>query len=267
MSKLKTVGMHSSLNRVRVADQILRELKDQITSGELPKGSRLPGERQLAERYNVSAPTVREAIRGLTALGLVDVRHGSGASVTINSESLIAESLSTVIRLEGLGATEVLGVLGVLNEHAAGLAAKTATKEDHARLHAALEQLNSAQTPEAAVAAVRAFHQAIALAARNPLLAAICGFLVNLQTELGTELAGNSIVVWRKMFRELRPTRTRLLNAIIAGDQKKAIKLAREFHQKAFQLITSLPKAKEVRLTDPTLSSLVHVMTNRIRAN
>jgi GntR family transcriptional regulator, transcriptional repressor for pyruvate dehydrogenase complex len=267
MSKPKTVGMPSSLNRVRVADQILRELKDQITSGELPKGSKLPAERQLAEHYNVSSPTVREAIRGLTALGLVDVRHGSGASVTINSESLIAESLGTVIRLEGLGAAEVLGVLGVLNEHAAGLASKAATKEDHQRLRAALEQLDSAQTPEAAVTAVRAFHHAIALAARNPLLTAICGFLVNLQTKLGTELAGNSIAVWSKMFKKLRPTRTRLLNAIIAGDQKNAVKLAREFHQKAFQLITSLPKAKEVRLTDPTLSSLVHVMTNRIREN
>src|SRR5258707_3944923 len=113
MSSFKSVATANVLDRVRVADQIFKDLKERIVLGELPDGSKLPTERELAEQYQVSGPTVREAIRGLTAMGLADVRHGSGAYVTANTEALIAMSLGAVIQLEGLGAVEVLSILRV----------------------------------------------------------------------------------------------------------------------------------------------------------
>jgi GntR family transcriptional regulator, transcriptional repressor for pyruvate dehydrogenase complex len=143
MSSFKNAAGASVVDRSRVADQIFDDLRQQIALGTLPRGSKLPTERELAERYKVSGPTVREAIRGLTAMGLADVRHGSGAYVTAATESLIAMSLGTVIQLEGLGPMDVLSILGVLNEQAARLASEAATQQHHRRLHAAIEDLGS----------------------------------------------------------------------------------------------------------------------------
>ena len=66
----------------RLSDKVAATIRDTILSGRLRSGDLLPSERELAQRYEVSGPTVREAIRGLTLLGLADVRHGSGAFVT-----------------------------------------------------------------------------------------------------------------------------------------------------------------------------------------
>jgi GntR family transcriptional repressor for pyruvate dehydrogenase complex len=267
MSSFKSATTSEVVDRRRVADQIFKDLRRQIVVGALPRGSKLPTERELAERYKVSGPTVREAIRGLTATGLADVRHGSGAYVTATTESLIAMSLGTVIQLEGLGAADVLSVLGMLNEQAARLASEAATGEDHKRLRAALVALQTADTASEAAAGVRSFHRVLATAGHNPLLSALCGFLADLQVELGMELTGDSMKEWRRIFGKLAQVRSGLVEAIIAGDTELAVTLAREFHAKAVALITSLPKAKEVRLTDPKLRALMSSMMNRIGGN
>ena len=253
------------IDRSRIADQIFEELRDDIVLGKIVRGEKLPSERELANQYGVSGPTVREAIRGLTLLGLVDVKHGSGAFVTANSEPLIARSLGAVIQLGNLGVVEVLGVLGALNEHAAGLAAVSATREDHARLEAALVILDQATTAETAAEAAREFHGAVAASAHNPLLAALCGFLTNVQIELGAEFIGTSTERWKKVFAKLRPMRAALIDAIIRRDRDAALGLAREFHAKSVQLLTSMPKAKEVRLADPKLRQLLSSMIGRVK--
>src|SRR5579862_8865286 len=137
------------VDRSRVADQIFKDLRDSILLGTISHGAKLPTERELAQLYQVSGPSVREAIRALTLIGLVDVRHGSGAFVTANPDVLVALSLSAVIQLGKLGAAEVLSVVGVLNEHAARLAANAATSEDHAALRATLSKLDTVEAAQA----------------------------------------------------------------------------------------------------------------------
>jgi GntR family transcriptional repressor for pyruvate dehydrogenase complex len=262
--KMDNFGYALSIDRSRVAERIFKDLRDGILLGKIPKGTKLPSERELAQRYEVSGPTVREAIRGLTLLGLADVRHGSGAFVTADLNSLIATSLSAVIQMGKPGVAEVLGVSGVLSEYAASMAASAATREDHLRLRATLVALDQATTAESAAQAVRNYHETIAAAAHNPLLIALCGFLTRVQTELGREFIGNSPDVWRKLFGKLKPLRLAVVEAIINRDRETAVRAAREFHVKAFNLITSLPKAKEVRLTDPKLDLLLSSMMSRI---
>jgi DNA-binding transcriptional regulator YhcF (GntR family) len=128
---------YRTIERVRAADQILGDLRGRILRGEFAHGSRFPAERDLAEKYGVSTGTVREAVRALAATGLVRVRHGSGSYVTGRSETTIAVSLASAIQLEGSPATDVMDILGVLNSHAAGLAARQATDEEIASLRGA----------------------------------------------------------------------------------------------------------------------------------
>jgi GntR family transcriptional repressor for pyruvate dehydrogenase complex len=267
MRSFKASNGPNIVERGRVADQIFMDMRNSIVLGSLPHGSKLPTERELALHYQVSSPTVREAIRGLSLIGLVDVRHGSGAYVTADTGSLIALSLATVIQMSTLGVSDVLSVLGVLNAHAARLAAEAATEEDLDRLQDALKLLDEAGTSEAACEAVRNFHSALASAAHNPLLMALCGFLADLQTELGLELTGDSIALWNQIFDRLRPIRLRLVEAIKARDPEGAAELSRSFHALAVDQITSLPKAKEVRLNDPKLRQLLSSMMARVGRN
>lgn len=263
MSNFRAVSA-VTVDRSRIADQIFRELREQIVLGTLPNGSKLPPEKELAERYGVSGATVREAVRGLTATGLVDVRHGSGAYITVNSENLIAMSLSTVIQFEGAGAAEVLSILGILNEHAAGAAAVRGTEDDHARMRDAIRALDVPADVQAAVTAVRGFHRALVAAAHNPLLTALCGFLTDLQTQLAAELTGHSLEHWKRILSALKKNRLQMVDAVEARDAEAATRLAREFHAKITKLVLSLPRAEEVRLTDPKLRQMMSSMMSRV---
>src|SRR5260370_22893916 len=102
-------GVTSPLvDRERIADQIFKDLRNDIILGTIPRGTKLPSEKELAQRYGVSGPTVREAVRGLSLLGFAAVRYGSGAYVIADPELLVAMSLSSVIQLGKLGAADVL---------------------------------------------------------------------------------------------------------------------------------------------------------------
>ena len=101
----------AKIDRRRVADQILEDLRGQILSGALPHGAKLPAERELAVHYGVSGPTIREAMRVLTAMGLVDSRNGSGSTVNAQSDTLMSVSISSVMQFEKVGAPDVFGLL------------------------------------------------------------------------------------------------------------------------------------------------------------
>ncbi|MBS7701893.1 FadR/GntR family transcriptional regulator [Chelatococcus asaccharovorans] len=264
MARDQFAGEKASIHKGNVADRIFHDLRDGIVLGRFAPGSKLPTERDLARHYDVSAPTVREAIRGLSLIGLLDVRHGSGTYVTANSDALISLSLSTLIQLRKLGVVEILSVLGVLNELAASQAATVATAEDRKALEAALEAFASVKSVPESAQAVLAFHSAMVAAAHNPLLTSLCGFLIQLQTELALELAGSSTTAWRKIFAKLHPSRVKLVKSIIAGDASAARKAADAFHALATQTISSLPRAQEVRLTDPRLGDFLSSLIERM---
>ncbi len=72
--------------RAGLSDQVIAELRNQITSGEWPVGSRIPTEPELVEQLGVARNTVREAVRALAHNGLLDIRQGSGTYVAATSE-------------------------------------------------------------------------------------------------------------------------------------------------------------------------------------
>jgi GntR family transcriptional repressor for pyruvate dehydrogenase complex len=246
-----------TLDRSRIGDQIFEDLKREIVTGNLRRGAKLPSVKELSELYSVSGPTVREALRGLSVTGLVDVRHGSGAYVSANGESLVAMSLSAVIQLEAVGVADALDILSVLNAHAASCAVHNATIADLRRLRDAADALTVIESAERAAAGVRAFHHALVKAAHHPLLEVICAFLSNVQTEFAMTVTEGSTDAWRSILSELQPVRGRFLDALERRDARAAPTVAREFHAEAARLINSLPKAQEVRIADPQLGALL----------
>src|SRR5882757_282513 len=147
--------------RKRVADQILEDLRGQILSGALAHGAKLPSERELAARYGVSGPTIREAIRVLTAMGLVTSRNGSGSTVTAQSDTLIAVSIAAAVQFGKMDGRDVFGLLNVLNTYAVRLAAERATDEELVLVRQAAERtaaLDSDGADQAAAELKNYFH-------------------------------------------------------------------------------------------------------------
>jgi GntR family transcriptional repressor for pyruvate dehydrogenase complex len=248
---------YRKIDRVRVADQILEDLRDRILRGELAHGSRFPADRDLAERYGVSAATVREAVRALAAMGLVRVRHGSGSFVTVRTETLIAVSMASAIQLEGSPATDVMDILGILNSHAAGLAASQATDEEIGSLRKAAERLGDLEDLDRAMKELLSFLRQLSALCRNTLLAAMCAFLGEIQVELAIELSKRRLLPLREVAGALYQDRIAVVEALEARDADRAVRATRAYHDHALELITSSPTAREIRVSDPSYARLI----------
>jgi DNA-binding FadR family transcriptional regulator len=247
----------ANLYRGRVADQIVEDLRRQIVNGELPDGTRLPSERELASHYDVSAPTVREAIRVLTAIGLLSARNGSRTVVTARSDTLLAMSIASVVQFERMSAAEVLGVLGALNAYAVEQAVERASDGDIASLREAAERSLEITDAESGAAALLNFFVTLSRISHNPLLAALCRFITQVQIGIAVELSKGSPESWGRVPRSLSAARLDIVDAIARRDAPAAVELIGDYHRKAIERLQSSPRARELRATDPGLTAVL----------
>lgn len=166
---------YSLLPIVSRTQQVREQLQAAIESGHYRPGDRLPSERELVELLGVSRVSVREAIRSLEAIGLVEVHHGRGCFVSASRTDQYTSSFSHWLSVHREEVFELIKVRGALDE----LAAESAAAQGGAGAAPALRELNEAfrAAGEAGadlaelVARDVAFHDAIAEASGSPLLA------------------------------------------------------------------------------------------------
>jgi DNA-binding FadR family transcriptional regulator len=158
----------SPIERPRLSDTIYGHLLDEIMAGHFSAGDRLPTENQLAQRFSVSRPVVREALQRLQTDGVVIARQGSGTYVQRSPSQRVAELTSQVSLHEVL---QVMELRMALEELAARLAARNRTDEQLRSIEHAKQHLKEVFGQGAAAKqADYAFHRAIAVASGNPLL-------------------------------------------------------------------------------------------------
>ncbi|MER5769943.1 FadR/GntR family transcriptional regulator [Streptomyces sp. NPDC001985] len=205
----------TSPRRSGLTDQVIAQLRNQITTGEWPVGTRIPTEPELVEQLGVARNTVREAVRALAHNGLLDIRQGSGTYVLATSE------LAGVMhrRFAGASPRDVAEVRSTLESSAARLAAGRRTERDLHQLDALLARREEAWATgdtERFIAADASFHFAVVAASHNDVLG-------ELYADLGALLRD-----WLRgdVGRELRPEHHmdhgRLVEAIRAGDGASA---------------------------------------------
>lgn len=239
------------IGRSRVADRIVDDLRERILSGELPNGSRLPPERELARQYGVSGATIRESVRGLATIGLVDVRHGAGSFVTAEPDTMIGMSIASVVRLEGLGAREILGLLGTLNRHAAQLAAQDATDAEIASFREVADKLTVIDDIDRTREDLRTFMRRLSEISHDALLVQLCRLLADVQVELAAELSGGRLSEWRRVTGSMHADRVALVEAVASRSQERAADAVDALSAHAAALILSTPRAKKIRASDP----------------
>jgi DNA-binding FadR family transcriptional regulator len=159
---------------VAVTENAINRIKEMIVSGELHPGDRLPKEADLAAWLGLSRNALREAVRALSLINVLDVRQGDGTYVTSLEPHVLLEALSFVVDLHrDATVLNFLEVRRVLEPAAASMAAQHMTDGDIAELAGILAGLDEEATVEALVANDLKFHQRIAEGSGNPVLASL----------------------------------------------------------------------------------------------
>lgn len=183
----------SQIGNLSTTVAAITQIEALIRRGELRPGDRIPPERELAELLGVSRPTVREALRALSILGIVRSRHGSGNYLGTLDEHALHEPLRWLLTLS-LPAQDVDAVLefrSVLESGLARLAAERISDEALARLRDLLAELEAAKSDEEVLRADMRMHGVIAEEANNPMLL----WMLNAAVELNVAARSRTVRV------------------------------------------------------------------------
>ena len=157
-----------------LTDEAIDKIKEMIRSGELGPGDRLPKEADLAERLGLSRNSLREAVKALSIIRVLDVRQGDGTYVTSLEPHLLLDALSFVVDFHRDDTVlEFLEVRRILEPAATALAAQRMTDDEIAALQATLDGLGAEPSVEALVANDLDFHRQIAAGAGNSVLCSL----------------------------------------------------------------------------------------------
>jgi GntR family transcriptional repressor for pyruvate dehydrogenase complex len=211
----------------RLSDRLATLLAEQIDSGGLQPGDRLPTEQRLALDHGVSRTVVREAVHQLKSRNLVRSRQGSGVFVAVPSpnqplvfDPRVLESVQAVVH--------VVEVRRVLEGEVAALAAERATRAQVAGLKRALKAIDLAVTEgRDGVAEDLAFHRAIGECTGNPQFSQLLGFFEQYLRE-GMRITRGNEARRPDFMNQVRAEHRAMVDAIASGDAAAARRRATE---------------------------------------
>ena len=173
-----------AVRKTRVSKEIIDQVRDLISSGRLKPGDRLPSERELALTFGVGRSTVREAIRSMESLGLIEVRAGEGTFLAGPSARNTQDPLTANLFKAWSTHFKLFEVRAVLEPSLAALAARRATPEQIEAMRSILaDQEREILRGETGQKADSAFHHLIAEATGNEILHNVAESLMTLLGE------------------------------------------------------------------------------------
>ena len=183
-----------------VTDEAIENIKEMITAGRLRPGDRLPKEADLAADLGLSRSSLREAVRALSLIHVLDVRQGDGTYVTSLEPGRLLEAMSFVVDFHRDDTVlEFLEVRRILEPAATAMAAQRITEAELTDLGALLDELGENPSVEDLVASDLEFHRRIAAASGLPLLCSL------LETISGPTVRAR---IWRGITQEEAVRRT-----------------------------------------------------------
>jgi GntR family galactonate operon transcriptional repressor len=217
--RTKSSGKRTKPGRIQA---VLTTLGREIAQEVIPAGAALPPEPVLESRFGVGRGVIREAIKILAGKGLVSVRPRHGTHVlprrdwTLLDRDVLGWLVGTDEPDRGL-LLAIQEVRMIIEPAAAAMAAERSTKEDRARIEAALVAMETSHDQASAIAADKAFHLAILDATHNPVLHGFRGTIDTMLSTVFLVAVGSS--GW---FEDNLPNHAAAARAIAAGNAKKA---------------------------------------------
>lgn len=172
----------------KVSDKIIAQIRDAILSGQIKPGDRLASEKELMEQFEVSKATMREALRVLEVLGLIEVRKGTagGAFVAKVGMKTTIHSLINFIHFQPVSIREITMLRYMIEPGVAQIAASRITDENIYNLKKIIGE--TIEPPGSALSREIGFHRYVARMAGNTLLTLIIDFIDNLLEEIKDRL-------------------------------------------------------------------------------
>ncbi|MGH2512297.1 MAG: FadR/GntR family transcriptional regulator [Candidatus Limnocylindrales bacterium] len=169
------IGSAGTTRRNASPEEIARLLTAYVTTGDLRPGARIPSERRLAEELGVGRTVVREALKSLALVGLIESRHGDGTYVADSTPESFSRAVEWRLVAWGGERGDVAEAIAVLEADLAALAAERRTEADLAELdeQLAAEITGSVSDLARSQVAHRAFQATLAVAAGNVTLASV----------------------------------------------------------------------------------------------
>ena len=235
MARPVKIDRDISPTKESVPEMVVRSILDLVKTGVLKAGETLPPERDLAASWNVSRPSVREAMRGLAVLGVVRTRHGGGAYISdLGPESLLAP-LHFYLSLERMNIRDLYDARSLIESDVARLAAVNLSDAELTRLEALWQaQVGTLTDPLLFRLSDFAFHEMIWIGAGNAFLKRI-GESLNI---LGLEFRRRASELPLVLEQSLRDHRV-LLDALAARDPNRAAQAALLHMQNVYQSTVS----------------------------
>lgn len=175
------------MKRVSLVDSIVEEIKNKIISGELKDGDMLASQDELAKSMKISRPSLREALRRLQLMGLIEFQHGRGTFVKTVQPKDFMNPISGFLPIDKKSAFELLEARLYLESSVAALAAQKATEDDIKSLEDVLTRMEAAavnlDVDEFTKQDVQ-FHMVIAEGCRNQIMFQVVNILRGLLQKL-----------------------------------------------------------------------------------
>lgn len=177
--RLRKIGRPAGL-----AQMVREEIERLIVAGKLAPGSRLPTEKELAQQLGVGRSSIREALRALAEMGIVEVVQGKGTFVRNEPQQAIKAQLQFLINFNAKAYEDLTELRRVLEVGLVRLAAERAEESDLEALRSYLAQMNEAPDNERLVEAGSKFHTAVVEAAKNTFASALYGAVTQVINEV-----------------------------------------------------------------------------------
>ncbi len=169
---LEALELLDGLERGVNTGALVKRVLQLVQCGKLPLGSRLPAERRLAEMLKVSRPSIRQALKGLEAMGIVVCRVGDGNFITskASAANLLTEPMQFAIRANKISRRQLFEMREVIEVHVAALTAVRADAEALAAIRHELEEMERHRAnPRLLAEKDYRFHSAIVRGCGNPI--------------------------------------------------------------------------------------------------
>ncbi|MGX4599149.1 FadR/GntR family transcriptional regulator [Faecalimicrobium sp. JNUCC 81] len=170
--------MFYNISNKKVYELVIEQIQDKILRGELKKGDKLPSERELSESMSVSRTSIREAIRVLETMGVIESKQGEGNFICNSIEKSLIEPLSMGFKLNEGTWQDILELREVLELQTVVIAAEKATKDDCNELREIIEQMQKENdklnfNSKKIVQLDQKFHNKIASISKNYLIESV----------------------------------------------------------------------------------------------
>jgi GntR family transcriptional repressor for pyruvate dehydrogenase complex len=166
-----TVEAMKPVVRTSLSDEIVQQIIDLISREVLRPGDRLPSERELCKRFGVGRTSLREALRSLAVMGILDGRVGEGTFVSPSNSKYLAKGLQWGLLLDHKKVQDLIETRLMLESQTSYLAAQRASKASLQEIEQAIQQMaKHLDQPEKYLEADLQFHLAIARATENSIL-------------------------------------------------------------------------------------------------